>query len=941
MDGASTQLQHLKPHQRGPISSPHHHHHYYQRRRKSQLHFTKGSLVEVQTDEEEFKGVYFLATVIFSSSPIPKNKGTKKKSQKLYVEYHNLLAREDSLALLREYVDISFVRPAPPPQELVTGFEPNDVVDAFYKDGWWTGVVKKPVLYEGGEKRFIVTFQYPPDELEFGIAELRVHWDWVNRSWFRPEKQSVAASMFDVGRKAEVSFDGEDCLDAWFLATIHADLGNGAFLVESSIGNEEQSHKVTVDSLHIRPRPPPLKPKTFVLLEKVDANVDSGWWCGVITKELEGNKYNVYFKHRKLEKEFHESELRPHMEWKDGKWFTSQDVMIPPSEDVKHENYTPENVNHKEVAVPVNNPRDRKDTDVNSLSSLNSRKDHLLKSDPVNQKPSHVTTYLTKRRQSLSDTQAAVSKPLKKQKEGDIVGASEQGTHDGSINEMLNGSRSPVPVNIMTGSVTQTATADQYSADPSWGKKIRSQRKVVTTQNGGDKVNSKSSSVKKSTQILQDENTQVDVGDAVRIIADENENAIKENELLFIIGLPCTEMGCPEVERSRDKRGHPSNCMENVKLVTGTKQQLNDSAIQILKDSKPSAVAEEFNVKRKRGRPRKNPIASPQTPLTGNVENGDVSDALSIQNSDPLIAYKTKLANGKSNPRNKKGSKRKRTLANKKVVRQSIRVQQKHSSNKGSRQITVEKFAPEVEGKSLASIMEQCRISSQNLQSDVIQLVEDNEKQPEALEQPSALIVKDSVEPSEKQGLPFVKNTSLWKTIESMEVFKKIPQKPHFEPLKSFTETSREGLAIGYMVTYSSIVEKASKLQLSDAEGIPSEILEIVADLERHGFDVSFIRDRITRYLAVKGKQRKLVDEANELQSQILVQNSDKSRIEEEIREINEQMQKFKEKLSLAELAKEMKDSEIDVLQAKLLETEESIKNLKLEFGEAASSMLL
>ncbi|XP_073049749.1 uncharacterized protein [Primulina eburnea] len=146
--------------------------------------FPLGSLVEVKTDEEGFKGVFFVATVV-PSTPLPKRKNGRKSFKKIHVEYHNLLASEDGSDRLRESVDVSFVRPAPPPQEDFEGFGLNDSVDAFYKDGWWTGIIAR--VLEGG--RFIVTFQNPPDELEFGLSELRVHWDWCDGSWFRPEKQ--------------------------------------------------------------------------------------------------------------------------------------------------------------------------------------------------------------------------------------------------------------------------------------------------------------------------------------------------------------------------------------------------------------------------------------------------------------------------------------------------------------------------------------------------------------------------------------------------------------------------------------------------------------------------------------------------------------------------------------------------------------------------------
>lgn len=135
--------------------------------------------------------------------------------------------------------------------------------------------------------------------------------------------------MFDVGRKVEVSFEREDSQDAWYPATIHEDLGDGTFLVESSSAKTDNLSlaKARVDSLHIRPCPPLLKAKNFDLLEKVDAFFDSGWWSGIITKHLENSRYIVFFKQMKYDKELGQSELRPHMEWKEGKWFTSSQVL--------------------------------------------------------------------------------------------------------------------------------------------------------------------------------------------------------------------------------------------------------------------------------------------------------------------------------------------------------------------------------------------------------------------------------------------------------------------------------------------------------------------------------------------------------------------------------------------------------------------------------------
>ncbi|MFS7920424.1 putative Agenet-like domain-containing protein [Helianthus anomalus] len=144
--------------------------------------------------------------------------------------------------------------------------------------------------------------------------------------------------MFTICKKVEVSFERESLRDCWVPTTILKNSDNTTFLVEyqqRGTGDEASLHKIAVDYLHIRPSPPHLRAKNFALLGKVDAYYDFGWWSGVITKELPDNRYNVYFKHTKKEREFIYSRVRPHMEWKGGQWFnTSQggtDVKDTPS----------------------------------------------------------------------------------------------------------------------------------------------------------------------------------------------------------------------------------------------------------------------------------------------------------------------------------------------------------------------------------------------------------------------------------------------------------------------------------------------------------------------------------------------------------------------------------------------------------------------------------
>ncbi|XP_074356899.1 DUF724 domain-containing protein 6-like isoform X2 [Apium graveolens] len=281
---------------------------------------TKNARVEVTSEEEGFTGAWFLAKII---DPYP-----RKKPNHVYVQYETLLDEKSSKPL-KEFVSSSLVRPIPPKEpEKVEGFKLNDVVDAFYKDGWWTGMITN--VFEENS-RFEVTFTNPPDLIVFRAEDLRVHRDWVRGKWIRPKKKQRSTGMlFSKGKQVEVSLAEVENTEVWFPAIVLEDTGNGSFLVEYQClgkNGEHDSVKVKVDSLHIRPSPPQLKGKNYDVQEKVDAYLELGWWTGVITKKLPDNKYNIFFKETNKERLVNQSDIRPHMEWKEGNWFnTSQDV---------------------------------------------------------------------------------------------------------------------------------------------------------------------------------------------------------------------------------------------------------------------------------------------------------------------------------------------------------------------------------------------------------------------------------------------------------------------------------------------------------------------------------------------------------------------------------------------------------------------------------------
>ncbi|XP_042034449.1 DUF724 domain-containing protein 3-like isoform X2 [Salvia splendens] len=1135
MAGDATQFQ-----QTPSLITPHGHH-----RRRRHHYFPIGSVVEVKTDEEDFRGVYFSATVL--------NSPNKKKSRKLYVEYHDLLAHKDGLDRLREYVDASSVRPTPPlHQPPLKGLDLDDVVDAFYKDGWWTGVVTGVFARD---QRYVVTFPNPPDELEFGLGELRLHSDWVNGNWLRPQKQNIAGLMFDVGRKVEVSFDREEFQDVWYPATILQDLGNLTFLVECNCVNSDNhsSAKAKVDSLHIRPCPPLLKDKKLVLFENVDAFFDFGWWSGIITKELVNSRYLVFFKQMNCDKEFNQSELRLHMEWKDDKWFTSSQEPSVPSLVYDVSQYiTPDNSSTSVAAAPPRNSVNEEVIFAKTHSSSISRNDKYEQFILDNQTLSRATVPLTKRTAYVSDSGGSVSHPLKKLREGNVVVANKRDGFDGSKIEILCSPEIPESLNNMEISLAQT-TLDQSFSDHPWEENAqRKHRNGCTPHNASENIKSTSTILGKgAAQVSPVEILQLGCGEKELDTAGntkegaQNEHARCETDLPIVIGLSCAEVwssGKPESNRSR-----PSSNEAFISL-DDQRQPVFDFTTGKITDGKQLGIGE-INEKRKRVRQiRKFVLESTGTVVAGSAEHGcqslgDINlnrlDDGSQELHDVVVIGMETTANGQSGPEKRKVRMPKRILDNEygaAGVKEPVRLEEYRSFKRGQMQITaggriavkvrdsvgvsrgkvvvvnptlnLEKFiephltldvekviepqpSSQFDNEPLSKWIDEMHMSSvidgsvmvpytengktqgghvghdeasemqpqseiqssglvdtgfpsesnitgnvlnegtqkqsesgrqsmpsgeetsivlfdlnsENLSEDEAQasvtvdkgpmipyhppqssmennvavvldedkekrpeneaqattprvdkismissqprhsvgetVREHNEKQPENRTTPDvASVDKVALVLSEPEKLPFEKNTILWKTIESFQVFQRLPQKPHFQPLESFRESSREGLAIGYMVTFSSIVERASKLQLTDPVSIMDDIMDTLTDLEKQGFEVGPIQDCINELLAIKCKQEKLANDAETLNGQITGHSDTKARLERDIEEINRHIMKLQRKRSQAESAKEREEEEIAFLQVRLRETKDSIKTVKNDFEGRVSSIL-
>ncbi|XP_030515185.2 protein AGENET DOMAIN (AGD)-CONTAINING P1-like [Rhodamnia argentea] len=137
--------------------------------------FAKGALVEVRSDEDGLQGSWFAATII--------NKAARNQ---FFIEYQTLRAEDSSSEYLREQVVSSCLRPYPPETIVVDPYEQNASVDALYNEGWWEGIVERPLA----GMWYQVYFKGTRDRMEFHHSELRPHQDWVNGKWVMPSRVS-------------------------------------------------------------------------------------------------------------------------------------------------------------------------------------------------------------------------------------------------------------------------------------------------------------------------------------------------------------------------------------------------------------------------------------------------------------------------------------------------------------------------------------------------------------------------------------------------------------------------------------------------------------------------------------------------------------------------------------------------------------------------------
>ncbi|RLM69965.1 uncharacterized protein C2845_PM17G11340 [Panicum miliaceum] len=198
--------------------------------------------VEVRVDDAGFHGSWFEATVV----RLEPERG-RPSAARYTVAYSHLAA--DGGGAPAASVAASHVRPRPPsPSPSPRRFRPHDVVEAFHRRGWWSGVVFPSPSSSAAAKSVTVAFPITREVITVPHHYVRPRRDYVGGEWV-PSQTAVAVQparavrVYEAGEKVEAVRDREPYGSSWFPATVTKAVDGLSYIVEYS-DEEEEGDKV-------------------------------------------------------------------------------------------------------------------------------------------------------------------------------------------------------------------------------------------------------------------------------------------------------------------------------------------------------------------------------------------------------------------------------------------------------------------------------------------------------------------------------------------------------------------------------------------------------------------------------------------------------------------------------------------------------------------------
>ncbi|XP_003577462.2 DUF724 domain-containing protein 3 isoform X2 [Brachypodium distachyon] len=167
-----------------------------------------------------------------------------------------------------------------------------------------------------------------------------------------------------------------------------------------------------------------------------------------------------------------------------------------------------------------------------------------------------------------------------------------------------------------------------------------------------------------------------------------------------------------------------------------------------------------------------------------------------------------------------------------------------------------------------------------------------------------------------------IEHVSITKTSCWWDLCRDIQQQPHFLPLQEFVPELREGMALGLMVAYVSLVDSIKKSCIEDSIASFEGKISALAYLERNGFDVKFLQLSLDRLLQMKRNHAKHLERVDKLKELLPEKESIMSGKYVLLREKEEAICQLQQKLEclhgeVEQIAKEAKDEDAEISRLK------------------------
>ncbi|TQD79639.1 hypothetical protein C1H46_034816 [Malus baccata] len=985
--------------------------------------FGVGSEVEVRTDEEGFKGALFRATIVTS----PTNSASKKRKRAL-VEYKNLVT-EDGSKQLKEYVDSEHLRPTPP-QLADRNFEEGDVVDADYRDGWWTGVVGKVVE---NNSKYSVVFDNPPDLIEFQRDRLRLHQDWVNGEWVRPNKQEVLAAS-DTPQELEHLLPAQKDSNNLEVATKLENLSAAEENPESTNSGknlmEQPSYPRSVKDKKMLARngsatdsrpvkklkddkaAEPILSITPRQLRKTPDNKEMPQELPQLSTGVRGTRRTrkpvVRHQFIKTESLLGKNNVKTKQE-NDGE-VNSQWIHPVASKGRRTKSQTGSRLIPEAgyvCALPSQKREKEKDKEASasvSLAGQNVQNEGNIKETEVPQtiwsttKGKEVTlaekpAQLPDQELQVKDQKKSANDPAKpaqlpdqelqvkdqKKSANDPAKPAQLPDQELQVKDQKKSANDPAKPAQLPDQELQVKDQKKSANDPAKPAQLPDQELQVKDQKKSANDPAKPAQlpdqelqVKDQKKSANDPAKPAQLPDQELQVKDQKKSA---NDPAKPAQLPDQELQVKDQKKSANDPAKPAQLPDQELQVKDQKKSANDPAkpaqlpdqeLQV-KDQKKSAndPANEKSMvmsaelgsdsilanllrslvtfpdmefkqqqaggsshKRKRGRPRKLAVVRSRASdgVKGQNMSGNVADKNDKNDQTPEEAA-LHVLRGMDSTAAKDASKRKTAdFPGRCKIKEAAPIASDNPDDDDK------PLSMWFGGMQLSAYVGESRPSAD---ANVNQHSDRQEPVEVASESPAVDAISGSG-PYEEQGLPFVKSSPVWKTIETLEVFRLFPQNPHFRPLVECKEEYREGSAIGNMITFSSLADKISRLQFDDHQSVFDSILESLVDLENYGFNVTILRRRVNDLLSVKDKQGRFQVESRDAEQKIMEHSREKNKLVEEADYIAKKIIELQDKQASIKSEVEAKEHVIARLQMSFDAMNEGIQSARSDFEKLA-----